>query len=68
MVAGQCLAQLYQAARPYVNYFQPSFKLRSKTREGARMRKVYYKAATPGERLLDHPAVAETVKEKLRAE
>ncbi len=31
VVAGQCLAQLYQAMRLYVNYFQPSFKLQSKT-------------------------------------
>lgn len=33
-VAGRILAQLYQSLRLYVNYFQPSFKLREKTREG----------------------------------
>lgn len=32
VVAGQVLAQLYQATRLYVNYFQPSFKLHEKTR------------------------------------
>jgi hypothetical protein len=68
MVAGQCLAQLFQAVRLYVNYFQPSFKLRSKTREGAKVKKVYHKPATPCERLLEHASVAEAVKEKLRAE
>jgi hypothetical protein len=68
VVAGQCLAQLYQAVRLYVNYFQPSFKLRSKTREGAKVKKVYHKPATPCARLLEHAAVAEAVKEKLRAE
>ena len=47
MVAGQCLAQLFQAMRLFVNHFQPSFKLRSKTREGAKVKKVYYPPATP---------------------
>jgi hypothetical protein len=68
IVAGQCLAQMYQAMRLYVNYFQPSFKLRSKTREGAKVKKVYHKPATPCERLLEHAGVAEAVKGKLRAE
>jgi hypothetical protein len=68
MVAGQGLAQLFQAVRRYVNYFQPSFKLRSKTREGARVKKRCHKPATPCERLLEHVAVAAAVKEKLRAE
>ncbi len=39
VVAGQCLAGLFQAVRLCVNYFQPSFKLRSKTREGAKVKK-----------------------------
>jgi hypothetical protein len=68
VVTGQCLAQLFQAVRLYVNYFQPSFKLRSKTREGAKVKKVYYKPATPCERLLEHPKVADAVKDQLRAE
>jgi hypothetical protein len=68
VVAGQCLAQLFQAVRLYVNHFQPSFKLRSKTREGAKVKKFYHKPATPRERLLGHAAVAEAVKDKLRAE
>ena len=42
VVAGQCLAGLFQAVRLFVNYFQPSFKLRSKTREGAKVKKRYY--------------------------
>jgi hypothetical protein len=68
LVAGQCLAQLFQSVRLFVNYFQPSFKLLSKTRVGAKVKKVYHKPATPCERLLDQPAVAEAVKEKLRCE
>src|SRR5262249_4147175 len=68
VVAGQCLAQLFQAVRLSVNYFQPSFKLRSKTREGAKVKKAYHKPATPCERLWEHPAVTDTIKDKLRAE
>jgi len=67
-VAGQCLAGLFQSVRLYVNHFQPSFKLRSKTREGAKVKKVYHKPATPCERLLGHDSVAEAVKERLRSE
>jgi hypothetical protein len=68
MVAGQCFAQLFQAVRLFVNHFQPSFKLRSKTRVGAKVKKCYYKPATPCERLLEHASVAEAVKENLKAE
>ena len=68
VVAGQALAQLYQAVRLYVNYFQPSFKLRSKTREGAKVKKTYHPPATPCERLLAHAGVTEAAKEKLRTE
>jgi hypothetical protein len=68
VVAGQCLAQLYQAMRLFVNYFQPSFKLKSKIREGAKVRKTYHKPATPCARLLGHAAVAEEAKERLQFE
>jgi hypothetical protein len=68
MAAGQCLARLYQAVRLFVNYFQPSMKLRSKTRTGAKVKKTYHKPATPCERLLGHAAVVEAAKEGLRAE
>jgi hypothetical protein len=37
VVAGQCLAGLFGAVRLFVNYFQPSFKLRSKSRMGAKV-------------------------------
>ena len=66
IVAGQALAHLYQAARLYVNYFQPSFKLRKKIRDGAKVKRTYYPPATPCDRLLKHPAVDEQIKEKLR--
>jgi hypothetical protein len=68
LVAGQCLARLYAMVRLYVNYFQPSFKLRSKTREGTKVKKLYHKPATPCDRLLAHASVSTAAKEALRAE
>ena len=67
LVAGQCLARLYQLVRLYVNFFQPSFKLLSKTRVGAKVRKKYDKPATPCDRLLAHAAILPTTKEALRS-
>lgn len=66
VVAGQALAHLYQAARPYVNYFQPSFKLRKKVRNGAKVRRSYDQPATPCDRLLKHPVIDDRIKEKLQ--
>jgi hypothetical protein len=37
--ATRALAKLYAASRLYINYFQPSFKLKSKTRDGAHVTK-----------------------------
>ena len=68
LVAGQCLGRLYGMVRLYVNYFQPSFKLRSKTREGAKVKKQYHKPATPCERLLAHPSVSTAAKAALEAQ
>jgi hypothetical protein len=42
--------------RRLVGFFQPSFKLKSKTRDGARVHKVYFTPATPCDRLLAHVA------------
>ena len=39
VVAGQALAHIYQAARLYVNYFQPSFRIRGKERHGTTVRR-----------------------------
>ncbi len=66
-VAAQCLARLFQMVRLFVNYFQPSFKLLSKTREGAKVKKRYHKPATPCDRLLAHASISSDAKETLRA-
>jgi hypothetical protein len=56
------MGRLYAAARLYVNFFQPSFKLRERRREGAKVIKRYHPPSTPYERALAHPKVtAETV-------
>ena len=68
LIAGQCLARIYRMIRLYVNYFQPSFKLLSKTRDGAKIKKKYHKPATPCERLMAHGSVSDAAKEALRAE
>lgn len=65
--ATAALVRLYDAVRLHGNLFQPSFKLREKTRIGARVIKRYYPPAPPVERVLAHPEVAEVDKELLRA-
>jgi hypothetical protein len=67
IVAGQAMAQLFQAMRLYVNYFQPSFKLRERIREGAKVKKSYFKPATPCDRLITHKCLDETVRQALRS-
>jgi len=50
----------------YTNLFQPSFKLKQKTRIGARVIKRFHAPAIPAARVLAHPAVTEESKETLR--
>src|SRR6185295_3261647 len=50
--AATVLARLYAALRLYVNFFQPSFKLLNKARDGAKVVKRYHPPATPCDRLL----------------
>ena len=66
--ATKALAQLYASSRLYINFFQPSFKLKSKTRDGARVHKVYFTPATPCDRLLAHSSVGPAIREKLTAQ
>ena len=65
-VAGQALAKLYALVRLYVNYFQPSFKLIEKSREGATVTKRYDLPATPCDRLLTHPSVHLDIREEIQ--
>jgi hypothetical protein len=64
--ATRALARLYAVSRLYVNFFQPCFKLKSKTRDGARVIKRYHAPMTPCERLLSLPSVDDAIKARLR--
>jgi hypothetical protein len=64
--ATRMLAQLYSSARLYINFFQPSFKLKTKTRDGARVLKTYHPPATPCDRLLACSQVDDALKQRLR--
>lgn len=63
--ARAALDRLYDASRLYVNFFQPCFKLKSKQRDGAQVRKVYYPPATPYERVMASEAVDAVSKKNL---
>ncbi|SMX56398.1 Putative transposase (fragment) [Bradyrhizobium sp. ORS 285] len=60
------MARLSAAARLLVNFFQPSFKLKEKRREGARIIKRYHPPTTPYERALEHPKLPSAIKRRLR--
>ncbi len=65
------LERLYAASRLHTNFFQPSFKLKDKRREGAKVIKRYHVpatpyAATPYARALAHPKLSKPVKRRLR--
>src|SRR6266446_1517385 len=60
------LERLYGASRLHTNFFQPSFKLKDKRREGAKVIKRYHVPATPYARALAHPKLSKAVKRRLR--
>ncbi len=66
LAATHALAKLYASSRLYINFFQPSFKLKDKTRDGARVSKTYHAPATPCDRLLASAEVSEKIKSSLR--
>src|ERR1700674_1394566 len=65
--AAATLAHLYARVRLFVNFFQPSFKLAEKTREGARVRKRHHPPATPCQRLLADPRTEPAVRDRVMA-
>jgi hypothetical protein len=66
IAAAKAITRLYGASRLFVNFFQPSFKLAAKHREGAQVSKRYHPPQTPCERLLQDEGTPETAKMKLR--
>jgi hypothetical protein len=66
--AAAALAELYVSVGLFVNFFQPSFKLAEKTREGAKVYKRYHPPATPYQRLIADPRASEEVKRQVEAQ
>jgi hypothetical protein len=64
--AATLLAQLYRSARLFVNFFQPSFKLIGKQRDGARVHKTYSAPATPHQRLVADTRTSDEVRVRLQ--
>src|SRR5215469_12331903 len=60
-------ARLYATVRLFVNFFQPSFKLAEKKRDGARVHKRYHRPATPCQRLLADPRTPQEVRDRVTA-
>ncbi len=56
------LNDLYEILRLYTNFFLPVHKLQSKERIGSRVRKIYDKARTPYQRILEEADLPEEVK------
>jgi hypothetical protein len=65
IAATKTLGRLHELARLYVNFFQPSFKLQSKVRAGAKVTKKYDRPATPYSRILASNRVTDQCKEQL---
>src|SRR6202167_26359 len=66
LAAARAITRLYAASRLFVNFFQPSFKLASKQRDGARVSKRYHPPLTPYERLLHSDSITTAAKITLR--
>jgi hypothetical protein len=58
--------EIYRVQNLISNYFIPQYKLKSKQRVGAKIKKTYDTPKTPYQRVLDEPSVPEENKRKLR--
>lgn len=63
----ECLERIYNLVRFYINFFQPTMKLISKTRHGAKVHKLYETAQTPYQRLLKLGIINKEKKTELAA-
>jgi len=66
IAAAKAITRLYGASRLFVNFFQPSFKLAAKHRDGAQVSKRYHPPQTPCDRLAQAESTPESAKMKLR--
>jgi hypothetical protein len=67
LAPAEALSRLSAASRLFVNVFQPSFTLASKTRVGAKVRKTSHAPETPYAKLLASAAITDEMKQRLRA-
>ncbi len=56
---------MYRVLRVYINFFQPSLKLLSKERDGAKVTKKYDIAKTPHQRILQTETIDQNIKDAL---
>ncbi|MET3858864.1 hypothetical protein ABIE40_006021 [Rhizobium sp. OAE497] len=63
--AAATLAELYRSVRLFMNFFQPSFKLLEKQRNGAMVKKLYSSPATPHQRPLSDARTAVEVRDRV---
>ena len=63
----EALNRVYDLLRFYINFFQPVMKLKHKTRNGAKVYKVYDTAQTPYQRLLKSGVLTEAKQKELAA-
>lgn len=63
--AWEALSELYRVLRVYVNFFQPSLKLLSKERSGAKVSKKYDTAKTPHQRVMMVKTIDPKIKDAL---
>ena len=59
------LMELYRALRLYINFFQPSMKLREKHRENSRVHRIHDQSKTPFQRLCASGVLFQDMLEKL---
>ncbi|MDR9459884.1 MAG: hypothetical protein RI591_07045, partial [Dehalococcoidia bacterium] len=57
----------YELLRLHVNFFQPVMKLVAKSRQGAKVHKIYDTARTPYKRLIESGVLTETKRAELAA-
>lgn len=63
----EALNRVYDLLRLYINFFQPVMKLKHKTRNGAKVYKIYDTAQTPYQRLLKSGVLTEAKQRELTA-
>lgn len=60
------LNKLYETLRLYFNFFQATLRLERKERINGKVKRIYLKAKTPYQRVLEHKDIPEKNKQKLR--